>query len=75
MPQKKSSFEDDLQLLEKVVADLSSGDLSLEKSMEQFEKGVKLYNECRKQLSTVEKKVSKLTDSLKVEVFSPENES
>ncbi len=51
------SFEDGLQQLEEVVSQLEDGDLPLEKSLELFEKGMKLSEGCRKQLQEAETKV------------------
>jgi exodeoxyribonuclease VII small subunit len=51
------SFEEGLKELEAIVKDLESGDLPLEKSLELFEKGVKLSESCRKQLQAAETKV------------------
>ena len=64
---KKKSFEDSLKELENIVSKLESGELALEKSLEEFEIGTKLYKECKDQLSIAEKKIALLTDSLKEE--------
>jgi len=61
----KKNFEVSLDELEKVVDGLESGELSLEKSLEQFEVGVSLYKECKDILDNAEKKIAILTDSLK----------
>ena len=53
--------------MENIVSKLESGELALEKSLEQFEVGTKLYKECKDQLSIAEKKIALLTDSLKEE--------
>ena len=55
--EKGPSFEEGLTQLEKIVKDLESGDLPLEKSLELFEKGVRLSEACRKQLEEAESKV------------------
>ena len=68
------SFENTLDELEEVVKNLESGSLGLEESLGFFEKGVTLYKSCKQQLDQVEKKVSKLTESLKeedLEEFNP----
>ena len=51
------SFEQGLKELEGIVKELETGDLALEKSLELFEKGVKLSEACRKQLQEAETKV------------------
>lgn len=67
MSAKKKSFEDTLKELESIVSKLESGELKLEESLEQFEIGTKLYKECKEQLAVAEKKIAKLTESLKEE--------
>jgi len=57
---KAPSFEEGLEQLEQIVKDLENGDLPLEKSLELFEKGVKLSETCRKQLQDAEGKVEVL---------------
>lgn len=57
---KKADFETSLSRLEKVVAELENGDLSLEKQLKAFENGVSLSRVCLKELDAVEKKVEKL---------------
>ena len=64
---KKKSFEDSLKELENIVLKLESGEMPLEKSLEEFEVGTLLYKECKNQLSIAEKKIALLTDSLKEE--------
>jgi exodeoxyribonuclease VII small subunit len=53
-------FETCLDELEKVVKELEAGDLSLERSIELFERGVDLSNTCRKQLEEAETRVEML---------------
>ncbi|MBS7299230.1 MAG: exodeoxyribonuclease VII small subunit [Eubacteriales bacterium] len=50
-------FEEAIKELEKVVANLESGENGLDESIELFEKGIKLSKECQKMLDTAEKKV------------------
>lgn len=51
------NFEKSLADLQKVVDVMESGDLPLEKALEQFEVGVKLIRECQKSLQAAEQKV------------------
>lgn len=51
------SFEEGLAELETIVDQLEHGELPLEKSLDLFEKGVKLSDSCRKQLQEAESKV------------------
>ncbi len=55
--EKEPSFEAGLAELEKIVGELEDGELSLEKSLILFEKGMKLSDSCRKQLQEAESKV------------------
>ena len=56
-------FEDALKRLEKIVADLESGDLSLDDSLKKYEEGVKLAQFCSKKLESARKKVEILVKS------------
>jgi exodeoxyribonuclease VII small subunit len=54
------TFESCLEELEKVVKELETGDLPLERSLELFEKGVGLSESCRKQLEEAETRIETL---------------
>lgn len=54
------NFEKKLTDLEQVVEKMEEGKLSLEDSLKEFEKGVKLSRECQAQLSKAEVRVQKL---------------
>ncbi len=56
-------LEKSMDTLEKIVEQLESGDLSLDKSLRQFEKGVRLSRECQGALKEAEQKVQILMDS------------
>ncbi|MGA1072635.1 MAG: exodeoxyribonuclease VII small subunit [Pseudohongiellaceae bacterium] len=56
------NFEDSLEQLETLVAAMEDGELSLEESLEAFEKGVKLTRECQTALRQAEQKVQVLLD-------------
>ena len=56
------SFEDAMKELEGVVSELESGDLTLDKSIEKFKKGIELSNYCNKLLEDAEKTVSILVE-------------
>jgi exodeoxyribonuclease VII small subunit len=58
----KTSFEDQLAELEKVVEQLERGDLPLEESVRLFERGVKLSNACKTQLSSAESRIQVLLE-------------
>jgi exodeoxyribonuclease VII small subunit len=54
-------FEDAIEKLEKIVAELEEGGLPLEKSLKKFEEGIKLSRFCSKKLKEAEKKIELLT--------------
>ena len=69
------SFESSLDQLDKVVKELEAGDLSLERSLELFERGMGLSETCRKQLEEAETRVEMLIrkeGKMTVEPFRPE---
>ena len=72
---KPESFESCLDQLEKVVKELETGDLQLERSLELFEKGMALSETCRKQLEEAETRVELLIrkdSKLQAEPFRPD---
>ncbi len=74
-PKPAKSFESCLEELEKVVKQLESGDLPLERSLELFEKGMDLSATCRKQLEDAETRVEillKKEGKVQPEPFRPE---
>ncbi len=58
---EKQSFEQAIARLEKIVADLENGDISLENSIKSFEDGMVLARFCMDKLNQAEKKLLKLT--------------
>lgn len=70
-----ASFEASLEELEKVVKELESGELPLERALELFERGMALSESCRKQLEAAETRVEILLQKagkIQAEVFRPE---
>jgi exodeoxyribonuclease VII small subunit len=55
-------FEKQLKALESVVERLEHGDLSLEESVQLFEEGIKLSDDCKKELEVAEGKIQLLVD-------------
>ena len=53
-------FEQEMQELEAIVAQMEKGDLRLEDSLKLFERGTHLARSCRKSLDTAELKVRTL---------------
>ena len=67
---KAGSFESSLDELEKVVKELESGDLPLDRSLDLFSRGMQLSETCRKQLEEAETRVEQLIR--KEGVYQPE---
>ncbi len=71
--EEAQDFESALKELEEVVTGLEKGELSLEASLQQFERGVALTRHCQKALQEAEQKVeSLLGDQETPEPFDPE---
>ena len=71
--QTRFDFEQALEDLEALVSSMEEGELSLEDSLQAFEKGIKLTRECQAALKQAEQKVQVLinengdTEDLEVE--------
>ncbi|MGC2109182.1 MAG: exodeoxyribonuclease VII small subunit [Candidatus Korobacteraceae bacterium] len=71
-------FEECLERLEKIVAELEKGDVSLDRSLELFDEGMKLSGSCRKELEEAEGKIEillKRNGKLQPEPFEPVTQS
>jgi len=55
-------FEKSMQELETLVTSMEDGELSLEDSLQAFEKGIKLTRECQSALKKAEQKVQILSN-------------
>lgn len=65
MPKPKDQlkdFEKSLLQLEKIVQRMENGDLGLEESLNQFEKGIELAKSCQDTLSNAEFRVDQLIE-------------
>jgi exodeoxyribonuclease VII small subunit len=60
---KPTQFEKSLTDLENIVEQLEKGELTLEASLQQYEKGIGLVNQCEKALSQAEQKIETLSKS------------
>jgi exodeoxyribonuclease VII small subunit len=70
-------FEECLQRLEAIVAEMERGDLPLEQSLKLFEEGIVLSGSCRAELEEAESKVEillKRDGKLQAEPFSENGE-
>ena len=76
MAKKKTApdFEKSLQTLEQLVEQMESGDLTLEKSLEAFEQGIRLTKECQQALREAEQKVQILMNQNGSEELRPFHE-
>lgn len=59
---KELTFEEAIENLEKIVTELEAGELPLDKSVENFKKGMELSNYCSKLLDDAEKTISVLVE-------------
>ena len=57
-----TDFEKSLDELEKIVEKLQNGDISLDESIELFEKGIELSKDCRQTLENARQKITSLTE-------------
>jgi exodeoxyribonuclease VII small subunit len=75
------SFEQAIQRLETIVADMEGAELPLEEVLAKYEEGTRLVRHCSQKLDEAEKKIELLTKkadgSMKLEPFAaePEEES
>lgn len=74
MEKDKLNFEETMNKLEEIVQKLESGELNLDDSIKEFEKGIELSNTASKYLEDAEKKITILVkdkeeNSLKEEEF------
>jgi len=68
----KKTFEQSLSTLEKIVDELESGDLPLEKALKKFDEGMALSRQCSRMLDETEKKVTQLVgDTMESTIESP----
>lgn len=64
------SFEKNIEDLEKIVKKLDDGNLTLDESLEEFQKGIEAYKNCKEMLSQVEGKVKLIIEeNSDIEIF------
>ena len=71
----KFDFEKALKELEKLVENMEEGDMSLEDSMKQFERGVALTRSCQQALADAEQKVQILLQNAGKDELVPFNDN
>ena len=59
---EKVDFEESMDRLEKIVAELESGELSLEDSIARYEEGIKLSHRLTQVLDQAEKRIERLVE-------------
>ena len=64
---KESSYEQSLEELESVVADLESGDLPLDDLLDRYEHGMQLIASCQKRLAQAELRVTEIAAESAIE--------
>ncbi len=70
---KRVNLEKAMSELEEIVEQLETGEQSLDKSLQQFERGVKLSRDCQAALDQAEQKVEVLIGE-ELREFSPEDD-
>jgi len=65
---ERKSYEEAIIELEGVVKKLERGELSLEESLEAFQKGIELTKYCNTKLDEMEKKITILLENEKGEI-------
>ena len=58
----KLSFEKAIEALSDIVGKIESGQIALESSLEQYEKGMALIKHCRSILQKAEKRIEKISE-------------
>ena len=58
----KLSFEEALKQLNSIVARIEQGDIALQESLSQYEKGMALIKHCREVLSKTETRIKKISE-------------
>lgn len=59
------SFEQSLEEVETIIEAIESGEVGLEKSLAEYERGVKILKRCREILTTAEQRIESLSKDLK----------
>jgi len=60
MTKEKTTFEEDLKKLQKIVEELSSGKITLGESLKKYEEGVRIAQSCSFTLAQAQRKVEQL---------------
>jgi exodeoxyribonuclease VII small subunit len=74
MTEKLSTFEKKLNAIDDIVKQMEQGELSLDDSLKQYEKGIQLVRTCQSLLKEAEQKVQRLKDDTLID-FNPDDKS
>ena len=67
---KNINFEESVKDLENIVKKLEDGNLTLDQSLEEFQKGIEAYKNCNDMLNKVEGKVKLIVEeNSDIEIF------
>lgn len=59
---KLPDFEKQLAALEEIVAEMEKGEMTLEESLQAYERGIKLTRECQAALDSAQQRIDVLTE-------------
>ena len=59
---KKQNFEESLSALETIVNQMEKGELNLEASLKEYEKGMALVRQCQKTLTDAEQRIKLIVE-------------
>lgn len=71
---EKSSFEEAIKELTSIVAQVEQGQIPLQNSLQQYEKGMALIKHCRTILQKAEKRIEKISEPEEKKEKSTESE-
>ncbi|KOA20937.1 exodeoxyribonuclease 7 small subunit [Clostridium homopropionicum DSM 5847] len=63
MAKKKESYEELMEKLDNIIKEMEKGEVSLEKSMKNYEEGIKISNKMNMILKEAEGKIKILTEN------------
>ena len=70
---EKLNYAESIETLKKIVDRMSSNELTLEQSLQEFEDGIKLIKECQQTLTAAQQRVEILTADNTLEKFQSQN--
>lgn len=63
MAKKKESYEELMEKLDNIIKEMENGEVSLEKSMKNYEEGIKISSKMNMMLKEAEEKIKILTEN------------